>query len=1041
MSTVVAHSISDARFSTGTPHFYFLPPIQPATDYDGTFDGSHEPVVEICERTGGSCGPVLRTFSRGDGLSVHESDEHYRASWNTAEDEVEAGRTYRIRVLLDGVELGHADAKVEANGRGLKDVDGGSFVGVVRNRTLPIKFRLEEGLAVLGARGGELRSADGKVAVAVPEGSLEEDVAVTVVPVPDPPEDPGLVPGSAYDFGPDGTEFARAVTIEIAFDPAQLPAGVAAPRLRLHKRIGEMWREVPGSSVDLAANKVSGLVNGFSEYAVAASPGMFAGDEHTCSIDVGGVVRCWGRNLEGELGTGTGIEFSAQPVEVAAAAGQFATLTAGAFHTCGLTEDGTAHCWGWNGFGQLGTGDHTNRNTPTPVATAERFKAISGGGRHTCALTLGDEVFCWGGNFAGQIGIGPAGDGTPDELVPVAAAPPSGVTFKSVTTGGFHTCALAQDATAYCWGENRNGQLGGGAGLDRRVGVPTAVAGGRQFGDISGATEHTCAVTLADEGYCWGRNRFGELGIGGASGPVPEPTPVATSLTFLAVGGGERTSCGITGDGDAYCWGDNWYGTLGTGDWEGSAVPRPVAGGLVFKSIREGRQHVCGIALTGEAYCWGHDGPGMLGNGTTSNVITPSLVEGSHAWSELAGGHHHTCGLDTGGTAHCWGRNLAGSLGNDAEDIPFPTPVEGGLTFVTLDTHHNLHTCGIAGPGPAGPAYCWGSNLHGQLGTGDFFDQPTPTLVGGGHQFVQIVTGGIQNQPGPPGAWSAFTCGLDEAGAAWCWGSGHDGRLGNGGNSGSPDPVAVAGGHVFAEISLGADFACARKDNGEVWCWGDNTSGELADGTTTPRNVPGLAAGGQTFSSISAGGHVMCALDASDQAWCWGFGGRGQIGNGDWATQRDGPVQVSGGLKFAQISVGQFHVCGVTLDGTLYCWGWNSRGQIGNNSLFDVNEPTAVDTPLQFRSVEAVWIHTCAITADESAYCWGHKGGGRLGDGQVAYHNAPQEVLGDATFASASTAVWAAYTWNGVGPSASRPSGPAMEGCGASGECDVRSEH
>jgi alpha-tubulin suppressor-like RCC1 family protein len=200
------------------------------------------------------------------------------------------------------------------------------------------------------------------------------------------------------------------------------------------------------------------------------------------------------------------------------------------------------------------------------------------------------------------------------------------VTFASVAAGYDHSCGLTADGTAYCWGNNRNGQLGDGTMLIRTS--PTLVALNLKFRKIFTGISQTCGITLSPAGklYCWGTGGNGQLGIGGASS-ASTPTAVNSSLAFASVVFGWDFACGLTTTGETHCWGTGRYGTLGTGvpTTSNQGSPIRLAGDPGFVSLAAGFQHACGVTAARVTYCWGSNRYGAL----TAEVIAPSSVSGS----------------------------------------------------------------------------------------------------------------------------------------------------------------------------------------------------------------------------------------------------------------------------------------------------------------------------------------------------------------------------------------------------------------------------
>jgi alpha-tubulin suppressor-like RCC1 family protein len=348
-----------------------------------------------------------------------------------------------------------------------------------------------------------------------------------------------------------------------------------------------------------------------------------AGDEHSCGVSADDRAYCWGRNTFGELGDATtsGTD-EARPTPVAVAGGlRFRQVSAGAAYTCGITTDSRAYCWGANFTGNLGDGTTAHHPSPVQVAGGRRFRQVSAGSNHTCAVNPYDVVFCWGSGWYGQLGNG----STTDRLTPERVTA-GGLHFHDVSAGLGHTCAVGTDALVYCWGLNLAGQLGDGTTTNRST--PVAVRGGRSFRQAAAGFEHTCGVTTQNAAYCWGFDRYGQLGDG-ASGYARRrlrPVAVLGGLLFDAVTTGFQHSCGVTTGGTVYCWGGNSSGQLGDGTTNDRLLPTPAAGGLKFNGVAAGDAYTCGVAASGSAYCWGLNRLGQLGDGTTTNRLVPTKV-------------------------------------------------------------------------------------------------------------------------------------------------------------------------------------------------------------------------------------------------------------------------------------------------------------------------------------------------------------------------------------------------------------------------------
>ena len=353
---------------------------------------------------------------------------------------------------------------------------------------------------------------------------------------------------------------------------------------------------------------------------------------------------------------------------------------------------------------------------------------------------------------------------------------------------------------------------------------------------------------------------------------------IGLSLAFPAADGGYSHTCSLTSQGDAYCWGLNTDGQLGSGvQSASSAVPILVTGGVTFSSLIPGASHTCGMTSAGTAYCWGRNAEGQAGLGSASGSTTPEAVLGSVIFASLTGGFNNTCGLVSTGAAYCWGSNVQGAVGDGTTTKrTVPTAVIGGLTFTSLSAR-GAHTCGLIS---SGAAYCWGSNDRGELGDGSTTDRTSPTPVAGGLAFAEITTGG------------AHTCARTAAGAAYCWGMNAQGQVGDNSSIDRLTPVPISGGLVFQSLRARGNHTCGVA-SGTAYCWGENASGELGDNSTTNRDTPVPVSGGLTFTAVSSGSNFTCGITTTPLLYCWGNNQFGQLGNGSFSNSKV-PVKVLG---------------------------------------------------------------------------------------------------------------------------------------------------
>jgi alpha-tubulin suppressor-like RCC1 family protein len=345
-----------------------------------------------------------------------------------------------------------------------------------------------------------------------------------------------------------------------------------------------------------------------------------AGHSHSCGVTADNRTYCWGYNFFGQLGDGTATD-RLTPVPVAGGL-RFLQVSAGTSHSCGVTLYNRAFCWGAGYTGALGDGSTADsRPTPVRVAGRLRFRQVVAANHHTCGVTTENRAYCWGDNLYGEIGDG----ARTMRLKPVPVS--GGLRFRHVSAGLLHTCGVTLYDRAYCWGNNSQGQLGGGPPGDLSL-TPVRVVGGLRFRRVIAGEQHTCGVTPDDRAYCWGSNSEGQLGDGTTTTRL-RPLPVAGGLQFRQVGAAGQHTCGVTPDDRAYCWGPNHDGQLGDGTSTLRRRPVAVAGGLRFRQVSARLRHTCGVTLGNVAYCWGSNSEGQLGDGTTTNRLRPVAVAGA----------------------------------------------------------------------------------------------------------------------------------------------------------------------------------------------------------------------------------------------------------------------------------------------------------------------------------------------------------------------------------------------------------------------------
>lgn len=385
------------------------------------------------------------------------------------------------------------------------------------------------------------------------------------------------------------------------------------------------------------------------------------------------------------ISAAAGVVISGLFMPVASAADQtrrptghvWTNVSTGSQHSCGVRLDHTLWCWGSNGASALGLGygHWEDEDRPTQVGTDSNWRSVRSGESHTCGLRIDGTLWCWGWNGFGQVGVG-----SHDTVIYEPSQVGSDTDWSSVALGYGHTCATRTDGTLWCWGRNSYGELGIGEGARRKL-SPVQVGSDTDWAAFDGefplAHSFTCALKLAGTAWCWGNNESGQLGLGDHKRRyLPTQLPGA-DWTALTPGG--THACGLRSDGTLWCWGANGIGQLGIGGTRSTSTPVQVGTDADWARVDAGQEHTCAIRHEGTLWCWGSNIYGSLGLGDVRRETRPTQVGVEDTWSEVRAGGTHTCAVRTHHTLWCFGRNYQGQLGlgdhGDGTDRQLPTRV------------------------------------------------------------------------------------------------------------------------------------------------------------------------------------------------------------------------------------------------------------------------------------------------------------------------------------------------------------------------------
>lgn len=567
----------------------------------------------------------------------------------------------------------------------------------------------------------------------------------------------------------------------------------------------------------------------------------------------------------------------------------------------------------------------------------------------------------------------------PDLLVTFAVSATQ-LRFQSVGNGlaNGHAAAIRDDGTLWTWGNGGSGQLG--LGIFATYQQPRQVGTATYWSSVHLGNAFTLALSQTGILLAWGSNSSGQLGDGTTTTRTA-PVVIAAGQTWANVSGGSSHSLGVSTNGTLWAWGSNSSSQLGDGTTTQRNSPVQIGTDTDWVSVSAGSNHSAAIKTNGTLWTWGSGASNQLGHGSTSTRNTPTQLGSDTNWEKVTCANFVTFAIRTDGNLWGWGSGNSGQLGQ-GNTTSQPTPVQIGH-FSDWVEISSSPTLSVLARRADGSLWSWGSGSGAALGNGTLGGSLVPQRVGTENHWSHITNG------------RNFSMARRSDGTLWVW-SHADGQPGTG-----PRSLTLGGltGEPWTQVSSGQGYNLAIRQDGSLWSWGDNFYGQLGIGSTTDQRTPVQVGTSSNWRKVAAGPFHAVGVRTDGTLWAWGYNLFSMLGDGT-TTQRNSPVQIGTETSWADISAGLYHSLAVKLDGTLWATGYNINGMIGNGTTTTVTSWTQVGTDDDWLQISASLAYTShAIKRDGSLWGWGYNVIGQVGDGTSTQRNSPVRIGTDNNWA------------------------------------------
>ncbi|MBI5417584.1 Ig-like domain-containing protein [Candidatus Poribacteria bacterium] len=712
-------------------------------------------------------------------------------------------------------------------------------------------------------------------------------------------------------------------------------------------------------------------------------------------------------------------------------------FSSGGNYTVGLRSDGTLWAWGRNNYGQLGDGTTINKSIPTYIDADTTWIAIACGNEHTIGLINNGTLWAWGRNNFGQLGDST----TINRFTPSKIGTDSN--WEAIACGDNHSLGLRADNTLWAWGRNIYGQLGNGTNVDKIT--PTQIGADNTWFAIACGSEYTIGLKNDSTLWAWGRNAYGQLG-NGTNIDKTIPTQIGMDTTWIAMACGKEHTIGLKNDSTLWAWGRNNYGQLGNGTNIDKAMPIQIGMDTTWVAIACGDNHSLGLKADGTLWTWGNNGNGQLGDGTNIDINSPTQIGHNTTWVKIRAGDNYTIALDNHTILWAWGQNNYGQIGdntntdknvitNVGDDIVSPqvisiVPQSGAQNVpfnsnITVTFSENLdpssingNTFKIVGAGLA-PAQIEGTVTYNNK-TAVFY--PTEYLDFNSMYFVSITTGvkDIAGNSMMLNYTSRFDTQVYDVTPKII----STNPLNEAQNVSINTNISIKFSEIMKSDSINSNTFYLNNGSiaGAITYNPDDTTfiftpslplelntlhtvtvnKQIVDTLKIPMHedyiFTFITEAPPLWNDIACGENHTVGIKNDGTLWTWGKNSSGQLGDGTF-EDKNIPTQIGSDNDWSRVSCGSSHTIAIKSNGTLWAWGKNSSGQLGDGTFEDKNIPTRIGNDNDWLSISAGWLYTIGIKNDGTLLAWGSNYYGQLGDGTNIDKNIPIQINTDKDWA------------------------------------------